>query len=72
MPYRIVKSGKGAKVVSPNHPGGFSKHPQSEEMAKKQLAAIKINTKEESEKPAHEEWANKIKGRNKKHSRSGD
>lgn len=43
MPYRIKKEGSGFKVTSPNHPGGFAKHPQSKEMAKKQLGAIYAN-----------------------------
>jgi hypothetical protein len=47
MPYKLKRFGKGAKVVSPNHPQGFSKKPQTLRMAKKQLAAIKINTKGE-------------------------
>jgi len=45
VPYKIKKFGKGEKVVSPNHPQGFSKKPQTPEQAKKQMAAIQINTK---------------------------
>ena len=60
MPYKIKKSGSGEKVTSPNHPSGFSKKPQSKTTAKKQLAAIEANSKEE--KP-HEAWAKRVKGK---------
>ena len=47
MPYKIKKFGKGGyKVTSPNHPGGFSKKPQSKKQAIKQMVAIKMHDKE--------------------------
>lgn len=49
MPYKIAKSGGGFKVTSPNHPHGFSKHPQSKQMAIKQMVAIKMNSHEGGE-----------------------
>jgi hypothetical protein len=53
MPYKIKDSGGGFKVTSPNHPQGFSKKPQSKEMAIKQMVAIKMHDKEHGgEKPA--------------------
>lgn len=48
MPYRIKKSGSGYKVVSPNHPGGFSKEPQSKEQALAQQRALYANSKDEA------------------------
>ncbi len=47
MPYsiRVVKGGE--KVVSPNHPHGFSKKPQSHEMAMRQERAILANSHED-------------------------
>jgi hypothetical protein len=47
MPYKLKRFGKGTKVVSPNHPQGFSKKPQTLRMAKKQMRAIYANTKGE-------------------------
>ncbi len=44
MPYKIVKRGSGYKVVTPNHPQGFSAKPVTKAAAEKQLAAIKANT----------------------------
>jgi len=49
MPYKLKHFGGGVKVVSPNHPHGFSKKPQMAAMAKKQLAAIQINAPAEKE-----------------------
>jgi ribosomal protein S6 len=46
MPYKIKKFGKGYKTVSPNHPQGFSKAPQSKKQAIKQMVAIKMHDKE--------------------------
>lgn len=46
MPYKIKKASGGFKVTTPNHPQGFSKKPQTKQMAKKQMAAIRANTKE--------------------------
>jgi len=46
MPYKIKKRGKGYKVTTPNHPQGFSKKPLSKKRAKKQLAAIHMNSTE--------------------------
>jgi len=46
MPYKLKKVDGGTKVVSPGHPAGFSKKPQSHEMARKQLVAIMIHTGE--------------------------
>lgn len=46
MPYKIRVVKGGSKVTSPNHPHGFSKKPQSHEMAVKQLRAIAANTHE--------------------------
>ncbi len=46
MPYKIKDEGGGFKVTSPNHPHGFSKKPQSKEMAIKQMVAIKMHSKE--------------------------
>lgn len=46
MPYKIKKVKGGEKVTSPNHPQGFSKKPQSHEMAVKQMIAIKMHDKE--------------------------
>lgn len=48
MPYKLKKSGSGYKVTSPNHKPGFSKKSMSKDRAKKQLAAIQINTHGES------------------------
>ena len=48
MPYHVTKRGKGFKVTSPNHPGGFSKKPLTKKMARRQQCAIYANTKEES------------------------
>lgn len=48
MPYHISNSGSGYKVTSPNHPHGFSKHPQSKEMAHKQMVAIMVNSHEDA------------------------
>jgi hypothetical protein len=45
MPYELRKVKGGTKVVSPNHPQGFSKKPQTLRMAKAQLRAIYANTK---------------------------
>lgn len=45
MPYKIRKSGGGYKVTSPER--SYSKEPMSKEKARRQLAAIKINTNEE-------------------------
>jgi hypothetical protein len=59
MPYHVEKKGEGFKVTSPNHPGGFSKKPQTKAQAEAQKRAIYANTKEE--KP-HEAWAKKVKG----------
>lgn len=50
MPYKIKKFDGGYKVVTPNHPQGFSKKPMSKERAKRQLAAIKANAKESFER----------------------
>ena len=44
MPYKLKRFGRGAKVVSSNHPQGFSKKPQTLRMAKAQLRAIYANT----------------------------
>lgn len=49
MPYKLNKNGSGYKVTSPNHPSGFSKKPLSKNKAKKQLAAIQMNTNESFE-----------------------
>ncbi len=46
MPYKLKKVKGGTKVVSPNHPQGFSSKPQSKEMARKQFVAIMIHTGE--------------------------
>lgn len=46
MPYNIVKSGSGYKVKSPHRT--FSEKPMSKSKAKKQLAAIQMNTHGES------------------------
>ena len=45
MPYKLKKVKGGEKVVSPNHPGGFSKKPLSAKKAKAQMRAIYANTK---------------------------
>ena len=45
MFYKIKKFKGGEKVVSPNHPAGFSKKPQSHQQAVKQMRAIQANTK---------------------------
>jgi hypothetical protein len=47
MPYKISESGPGYKVTSPNHPHGFSKHPQSKAQAEKQRVAIMVNSHED-------------------------
>jgi hypothetical protein len=44
MPYELRKFGKGMKVVSPNHPSGFSKKPMTKRMAYEQLKAIYAQT----------------------------
>jgi len=45
MPYKLRRVKGGAKVVSPNHPKGFSKKPLSLRKAHQQLKAIYANTK---------------------------
>lgn len=45
MPYSLKKIKQGYKVVSPNHPQGFSKKKMTLRMAKMQLRAIMMNTK---------------------------
>jgi hypothetical protein len=45
MPYKVKQSGKGWKVVTPNHPRGFSKKPMSKARAQAQLKAIYSSTK---------------------------
>ncbi len=47
VPYKINHTSEGYRVTSPNHPKGFSKHPQSKQMAIKQMVAIKMHTKDE-------------------------
>jgi hypothetical protein len=47
MPYHIEKKGGGYKVTSPNHPGGFSKHPQTKGEAEAQRRAILANDHED-------------------------
>jgi hypothetical protein len=44
MPYKIVVVKGGEKVVSPNHPHGFSKRPQGHAKAVAQLRAIAANS----------------------------
>ncbi len=46
MPYKISKSGSGFKVTTPNHPQGFSKHPQTEKQAAIQKWIIEKRTGE--------------------------
>lgn len=48
MPFKLVKSGKGYKVGKKDSSKTFSKHPMSKAQAKKQLAAIEVNTHGES------------------------
>ena len=43
--YAMGFAKEGAKVVSPNHPKGFSKKPMTMRMAKAQLRAIYRSTK---------------------------
>jgi hypothetical protein len=66
MPYKISKVKGGEKVVSPNHPKGFSKQPQSHAKAAAQMRAIQANTKDEGEKgpakPHHQVAAEKRAG----------
>ena len=47
MPYKLKMMGKGAKVVSPNHPKGFSHKPMTLRAARAQLYLIMKNTKGE-------------------------
>jgi hypothetical protein len=49
MPYHIVKSGSGYKVSNKNSGKTYSKKPMSKSKAKKQLAALHINTNESME-----------------------
>jgi len=44
MPYKLRKFGKGYKVVSPNHPKGFSKKGLTRREAIAQMRAIIVNT----------------------------
>lgn len=44
MPYSIRQVKGGVKVVSPNHPQGFSKKPLSMRNAKEQLRVIYSQT----------------------------
>lgn len=70
MPYKVSKKGSGYKVTTPNHPQGFSKKAQTAKEAYAQKAAIEHSTGEndkgEKVKPAHQEWADKVKGKRKK------
>lgn len=45
MPYSLRRIKGGVKVVTPNHPNGFSKKPMTLRKAKAQLRAIMISTK---------------------------
>jgi hypothetical protein len=45
MPYKLREAKGGYKVVSPNHPQGFSKKPMTHREAVAQLRAIMVNTK---------------------------
>jgi len=56
MPYPIKKVGSGFKVVSKNHPAGFSKKPQTKSQARAQQKALYANAA-----PA-KETATKLKG----------
>lgn len=47
MPYKLRKIKQGFKVVSKNHPKGFSKKPLSLRQVQMQLRAIMANTKGE-------------------------
>jgi hypothetical protein len=47
MPYTIRKSGGGYKVTNKKTGKQYSKAPISKEKAKKQIAALQINVKEE-------------------------
>lgn len=44
MPYKLKCKGDKCKVVSPNHPKGFSKKPMTREQALKQMRAIYSQT----------------------------
>lgn len=60
MPYKIRKVNSGFKVTTPKHPQGFSKKPLTKKKAKKQLAAIKIHTQNESTLNSFDITANNI------------
>lgn len=60
MPYKIRKVKSGFKVTTPKHPQGFSKKPLTKKKAKKQLAAIKIHTQNESTLNSFDITANNI------------
>jgi hypothetical protein len=49
MPYSIRKSGQGYKVTNKKTGKTYSKKPMSKEKAKKQIAALHINTNESFE-----------------------
>lgn len=67
MPYKVSKVKGGYKVTTPNHPQGMSKKPQTARQAYAQKAAIEHSTGEndagEKVKPAHHQWAEKVKGK---------
>ena len=48
MPYKVVKVKGGSKVVSPNHPQGFSKKPQTAKEVHIQQWIIEKNSGENS------------------------
>ena len=48
VPYKVVKVKGGSKVVSPNHPHGFSKKPQTAKQAHIQQWIIEKNSGEDS------------------------
>lgn len=50
MPYKLKKKDNKCKVTSTNHPNGFSRKWLPCDKAKKQLAALHINTKESFER----------------------
>jgi hypothetical protein len=75
MPYKLSKVKGGEKVVSPNHPSGFSKKPQSHAKAAAQMRAIYANTKDEPEakqsggKPPHVQAAERRAAELRQHKR---